>query len=66
MSYTPGTRVITVRLNKKKDADIFLHLAQSDNYTQMIKDAIRYYFLHEEEAKAELYHCPIGRKRIYT
>ena len=66
MSHTPGTRVITLRLNKKKDADIFYHISQSENYTQMFRDALRYYVMHEKEAIAELYPNPRDREKAYS
>ena len=36
-------------LQKKGDADILFHLAQQDNQSEYIRNAIRYYIEHEDE-----------------
>jgi len=65
MSNTPGTLTLTLRFNKKKDADILFFLACSENYTQTMRDAIRYFMKHEQEAYKELYPSQIYRDAAY-
>lgn len=40
-------------LQKKGDADIMFHLAQQENQSAYIRNAIRYYMEHEDEIKKE-------------
>ena len=40
---------ISLSLQKKGDADVLFHLAQQDNQSEYIRNALRYYVEHEDE-----------------